>query len=382
MTWTQYGSFGAVGCSSDQHTLVQDECTDDVTSNGESDEADGACSDEHSGSSARICCASPQCRSVDHGHCQQDSGSQRPLATLLWASAELAAAADEASALHWSALHSGVRYYAHSGLRAAVDDEGTMTICDRAGTVMQRISSEGESTCPDVAAVTPSLYHVTHAQIRSSRRIGPEIQLSVGSMGVQLFDGPRFLSSLLYQSMLGGWEYAPSEFVATRYVRRDPYPGGTLRIMLRRLTRTERCVVLQHQPGAPLASLLCFLFWRGASHFASSYSLRLRATGEWQTGNKDLRVFHVASKRDGEQMAAQMKANNAPRKAAERAAQRNLENAALELFQRFLTDAVQVAKEHQSGVASSESADRGGCEPELAQLKPDLTAAGSDADAQ
>ena len=58
---------------------------------------------------------------------------------------------------------------------------------------------------------------------------GAELQLSVGTMGLTLFDGPKVLESVLYASLQGGWhldKHAPSTPLG-KHKKGASSPGGT-----------------------------------------------------------------------------------------------------------------------------------------------------------
>ena len=61
------------------------------------------------------------------------------------------------------------------------------------------------------------------------REEGAELQLSVGTMGLTLFDGPKVLESVLYASLQGGWhldKHAPSTPLG-KHKKGASSPGAT-----------------------------------------------------------------------------------------------------------------------------------------------------------
>ncbi len=149
----------------------------------------------------------------------------------------------------------------------------------------------------------------------------PNVQLVVGTMGIQIFDGARFIVSHLYQHFAArGWawdaDYIASATANARRWGTAPRgsDGGAVRIQL----------------GAPMS--------RAEVRVA-------HASGEWASGSGRLLVLGVDSEEVGQRIVSQISIQVASHEEAEAAARRQLERAAGGLFQRFLRDATSCSVE-------------------------------------
>ena len=104
---------------------------------------------------------------------------------------------------------------------------------------------------------------------------GKEISLSVGAMGIQLFDGRRFITSYLYDEMEGGWSFD---------VEGGPASPSK---------RAERSV------GVVRVKLV---------NFVDDEVVGMMSNGDWQTGSETLKIFGVLSQRVGKYISLQMDA--------------------------------------------------------------------------
>ena len=152
-------------------------------------------------------------------------------------------------------------------------------------------------------------------------RCRPNVQLVVGTMGIQIFDGPHFIVSHLYQDFPAhGWVWdadciASAAGNAKRWgTAPHGADGGAVRIQL------------------------------GAAMSRSDIRVA-RASGEWASGSGRLLVLGVESEQVGQRLVSQISIQMAKHEDAETEARRQLERAAGGLFQRFLRDAMSCSAE-------------------------------------
>ena len=115
MTWTQYGSFGAVGCSSDQHTIRFEGSTTPSVSEVELEPEPESQFESASGSQP----SSDPVVGEQQGSTAKSVVASVP--TFLWPSLEAAQRKSMTDRVFLRALRPGHRYYTEDGLRAVME---------------------------------------------------------------------------------------------------------------------------------------------------------------------------------------------------------------------------------------------------------------------